>query len=530
MSETFDIVVAGGGHNSLVCAAYLARAGLRVAVLEARPVIGGNTVTEELTVPGFLHDPCASAHVLLQSSPTLRNNELDLGRYGLEYRFPDPVLTMPFEDGTSLTMWRDLERTVEEIARFSRRDAEAYRRLIAEYDAVKGVFTRYRYTPIGYGPSLDESLRQAPEGNLWLRRYRQSALEVIEDYFEDDHVRTFFLWLAFMTLQPVDRPFTGRLAYALANGRQYHSWTTPVGGSGALPRALAALIEDHGGVVLTGRRVSELLLRDGRCVGVRTADGEPFLAEKAVVSTIHIKHLVEMAPREAWGEDFLRGVDTWRAGFTMFVAHYALREAPRFPIDGGHQPCVAAGLAASPDNMLRLLADFRRGRVHQDPPVLLVICSSVADETRAPEGGHTLKVVSFFPYDLAEGGPARWDAIKEEVAQRNLEYLRRFVPNLTDEVILGKYVESPVDLERRNAHNWRGTCHGGDMSPAQSGALRPVPGWAAHRMPIPGLYQTGATTHPGGSVSAGPGRNAAWVLLEDLGMSLEQVVGGKIRA
>ncbi len=113
------------------------------------------------------------------------------------------------------------------------------------------------------------------------------------------------------------------------------------------------------------------------------------------------------------------------------------------------------------------------------------------------------------------------------MAQRNLDYLRRFVSNLGDENILGSCIESPLDLERRNAHNWHGTCHGGELSPAQSGALRPVPGWASHRMPIPGLYQTGATTHPGGSVSAGPGRNAAWVILEDLGSSLEAVIAGK---
>jgi phytoene dehydrogenase-like protein len=157
----------------------------------------------------------------------------------------------------------------------------------------------------------------------------------------------------------------------------------------------------------------------------------------------------------------------------------------------------------------------------------LIVCSSVADPSRAPSGHHTLKVLSFFPYNPADGGAARWDDIKHDVAARNLEYLRQFAPNLTDEVILASKIESPLDLERRNSHNWHGTCHGGDLSPAQSGAHRPVPGWATHRMPIDGLYQTGATTHPGGSVSAGPGRNAAWVVLDDLGLSPESVLSGK---
>src|SRR5512134_2352196 len=125
MADTFDIVIAGAGHNSLVAAAYLAKAGFKCLVLEGRPVIGGDTITEELTLPGFKHDSCSSAHALFQASPTMRNNELGLDKYGLHYIKPDPVVTMPFEDGTSLTMWLDLDRTVEEFAKFSKRDGDA---------------------------------------------------------------------------------------------------------------------------------------------------------------------------------------------------------------------------------------------------------------------------------------------------------------------------------------------------------------------------------------------------------------------
>jgi len=176
------------------------------------------------------------------------------------------------------------------------------------------------------------------------------------------------------------------------------------------------------------------------------------------------------------------------------------------------------------DRMLRVGSEFGRGLVATDDPVLLVICPTAADPSRAPEGRHTLKVIGFQPYELP-GGPQRWDEIKAEVSAANLAHLRRYASNLTDETILASVVESPLDLERRNAHNWHGSCHGGDMSLAQSGRLRPAPGWAGHRLPIPGLYQTGATTHPGGSVSAAPGRNAAMVMLKDLGRSLEEVAG-----
>src|SRR6202163_2367778 len=129
-----DIVFAGAGHNNLVAAAYAARAGFRVLVLEGAPGIGGDTSTEELTLPGFLHDPCATAHNLIQSNPLMRNNELELGRHGLKYLYPDPVFTMPFLDGSSITMWRDVEKTCAELARFSADDALAYRQLLADWD------------------------------------------------------------------------------------------------------------------------------------------------------------------------------------------------------------------------------------------------------------------------------------------------------------------------------------------------------------------------------------------------------------
>lgn len=523
MAGEHDVVVAGAGHNSLAAAAYLARAGLRCLVLEARPTVGGDTATEELTLPGFRHDSCSTAHNLIQASPMLRDDELRLGEYGLEYLRPDPVVHMPFPDGTSLTQWRDLDATCAEFARFSPRDADAYRRMIGAYDAVKAAFGSYRYTPIGHGPTLDELLETQPGGRRWLRIRQMSAYEVIVDAFEDWHCRAFMLWLAFMTLQPVDRPGTGWLAYSLPYGRQTHSWTIPRGGSGALPRALARLVEEHGGTILTGKEVTGLLVEGGRCVGVETADGDRFRAGRAVLSTIHIKHLVDMAPRDSWDADFLHGVETWRPGLSMVAAHYATTEPPRFVAGDGEVVPLAAGIPTSVERMLRVAPSFLRGEVDLDDPVLLVLCPTVEDPSRAPDGHHTLKIVGFQPYELPDG-PEGWDDLRESVARANLAQLRRYAPNVTDDVILASAVKSPLDLERMNAHNWHGTCHGGDMGPAQAGGLRPAPGWAQHRTPIPGLYQTGATTHPGGSVSAAPGRNAATVLLEDLGMSLAAVV------
>src|ERR671936_8681 len=349
MTDTFDVVVAGGGHNALVAAAYLTRAGLECCVLDARPVMGGDTATEELTLPGFRHDTCSTAHNLIQASPTLRNDELRLGEYGLEYIQPDPVVHIPFPDGTC-----------EEFAKFSGHDADAFRRLIGEYDAAKGAFGAYRYTPIGWGPSLQERLAGLPNGNRWLRRQAESAWDVIRREFEDWHTRAFMLWMSFMTLQPAENAGTGWLAYSLPYGRQQHSWTFPKGGSGALPTALCRLIADAGGTLLPNARVTALVVERGRCGGVETEDGRRFLARRAVLSSIHVAHLPRLAPAELWGDDFLAGVAEWRPGVSMFVTHYATTQPPREAVDGGELAAVASGTADSVDRLLRVGWDVRR--------------------------------------------------------------------------------------------------------------------------------------------------------------------------
>ncbi len=526
MTAQFDIVIAGAGHNSLITAAYLGKAGYSCLVLEARPVIGGNTMTEELTLPGFYHDTCSTAHAIFMQSPIWSNHELPLAEYGLEYIHADPASHVVFPDGTAITQWLDIDHTCEEIAKFSRKDAATYRRMLAEWSSVSPIFNKIRYLPAGWGPSVAQELEKHPQGAIWLRRQALSAWDIIDSSFEDWHVKSWMVWFAEGTLQPADRPGTGTLAYSFVAGRQRNGWAIPRGGSGTLPKALGRIVEEQGGTILTNQPVNRLIIEGGRCVGVETESGEQFRARHAVVSTIHIKHLVNMAPPEAWGEAFLYGVETYKAGRTMFVTHYAATEPPKFTVDGGSLAVVAAGVAQTVERQMHVENDFHHGVVNTDQPVLLVLTPSVGDPSRAPEGKHMIKIINFQPYALHEG-PEKWDEIKEQVAASNLEHLQQYAPNLTTDKILATDIRSPLDLERYNSHNWHGSCHGGDMSPSQSETLRPVPGYAQHRMPIPGLYQTGATTHPGGSVTGGPGRNAAMVLLKDLGRDLNEVLQAK---
>ena len=531
MSEatTADVIVAGAGHNSLITAAYLAAAGYEVVALDARAIPGGGAASEELLLPGYMIDSCSTGHTLIQTNPLILDDELGLqADYGLEYLVPDPFAHVAFPDGRQLTMWMDLERSCEEIARFSTADADAYRRMLAEYDDVKGVFGAATFAPPGFGPSLDQRLAEHPKGRIWQRKRMMSAWDVIRHEFESEHVRSFLLWQAFQTLVPVDMPGTGQLAASIVFGRQRRSWTLPRGGSGALTDALVRFVEDRGGAVLCGRAVARLIVEHGRCAGVETEAGERFLARQAVVSTIHVKHLLDMAPAECWDDDFRYGVETFDVGLSGFAVYMATTRPPVFETEDGPRTAVSAGLAGWPQEIVDHQRALRDDRYVDDVAWVLVATPTLVDPSRAPEGRHTVKFLSAQPW---LGGRSGWtDERKARQAARQLERVRRFCPSFDDEAIVATLVKSPVDIQAQNRHMIQGTFHGGDRTLAQSGPLRPAPGWGQYRMPIPGLYQTGGTTHPGGSITGAPGRNAATVLLQDLGLDLEEVVAGAGRA
>jgi len=392
-SNRYDIVVAGAGHNSLITTAYLAKAGYKCLVLEVHSVIGGGVKTEELTLPGFKHDTCSTAHNGIQGNPVLRNDELHLRDYGLEYIAPDPIMHMPFADGGYITQWADLERTAEEFGKFSRKDAEAYRRMYHESEAARDLLGGDQYAPPGTGKPLNERLAADPMGKFWQRRLAMSQWEVIRDNFEDDHCRAFLMGTPW-SMQPPQYPMTGRSAYGAIR-------TTPrriaKGGSGMLTQALAKYIEAHNGVILTNKAVSKLIIESGKCVGVECADGSSYRADKAVLSTMHIKHLVEMAPRDLWPQDFLYGVDTWEGEVSEVVTHYAVKEPPKFPVKGGTLSCAEAAVLASSERLLRFAYDDAAGISNIDQPPISIFCSTVADPSRAPAGMHTLKILGFHP-------------------------------------------------------------------------------------------------------------------------------------
>jgi phytoene dehydrogenase-like protein len=279
---TFDYIVAGGGHNGLICAAYLAKAGFDVAVLEAKEVAGGNTASEHCTGTSMIHEPCCNTPGGLHGSPAYR--ELELDEWGVEFadlsKLDGMVRLSQFFDGEILPMWLDPQRTADEIARFSRRDAQTYLRMMTELRS--GPDTgKWRETPIGYGPSLAEICAEHPKGATWMRLMRQRCVDSVKDYYEDEHVRAWVLDYA-KGRQPVDDVGTG-MGVGSMYGRQRRGNNTIIGGTGAIPVGLTRLLAKYDAPVLTKKYVVELIVEGGRCTGAIAADGDVFRVRRGLV-------------------------------------------------------------------------------------------------------------------------------------------------------------------------------------------------------------------------------------------------------
>ena len=506
-----DVVVIGAGHNSMVCAGYLSRAGLSVLVLEAEEQPGGNTRTEQLTLPGFAHDSCSSAHVLIQNNPLIRDDELGLvAEHGLRYLTTDPAVVLPQEDGEVLVMHPDLDATCAEIARWSEPDAAAFRTLVEEW---RGGLARAHGRWSSHLPQPDDEPTRR-----YLALRERAALDVVLETFRHPVVRSFVLWLAMATIQDPRRPGTGFLPSSLSAGRVDFGWTTPVGGSQTLPDALIALVEKRGGRVVCGAPVAAIEAGPDGVRRVRTVDGRSVHAGRAVVAGGHLARLPEMLEGVEPTPDLVKARDAWRPGLSVFAVHAALRGNLTFGAADRAVMSAAAGLG-SVDGMIRHVERHARGELETEDPWLLVVNQTVVDPARAPEGAGTFKILTIAPYELADGRD--WAVVKDEYAATLVDLVRRRCTGLDPDDILAIRAESPVDVAAHNPQNLGGSCHGGEF--VLDGAV--VPGWPRYDTDMPGLFLTGATVHPGGSVSGRPGRNAARAVLESLGLDPLRVMG-----
>lgn len=523
MSTSHDVVAIGSGHNGLVAAAYLAAAGKDVLVLERNPWFGGGVVTAELTGPGFLHDRFSTGHSFIQGNPLLKDDELGLrSRYGLEYVFPETPFICVFEDGSTIALHRNRDKTYEEIARFSTRDADAFVEFAETAERYLPMLSASLYTqPMPLGATL-ALLDQSREGRELFAYMHKSPYDIVAQTFENERVRLFFTRLVSENLSGPEEKGTGLGILVFLAFTEIHGFGVGVGGSGSLTASLVRCIEDHGGTVVAGTSVESVVVKNGRAVGVRTEDGTEYTAANAVVGAIHPHHLGRMVPGLA--PEVVRAADRVEVSAnSCFTVHAALNEPLRFKAGAHVNEAYFTELMPSSIDTLREFFDaLRYGRI-PDTSMLGLVSPSNHDPTRCPPGKATLHVWDYVPYAHPDGGPEHWDEAKAAFAQTMLSRVEPFVENLTAENIIDYVFDSPLDLERASASFVRGDLHGVAPYLYQFGSHRPTPDLGRNTVPgVERLYLVGPFQHPGGGVF-GAGRATAMTMCEDLGIDFDTI-------
>jgi phytoene dehydrogenase-like protein len=525
-----DALIIGGGHNGLVCAAYLAAAGLRVTVLERRAIVGGAAVTEEFH-PGF-RNSVAAYTVSLLNPKVIR--DLELARYGLKVVERRCANFLPTTDGRYLLTGEG--RTQAEVARFSARDAaripEYGERLEAIADVLRDLVlvTPPNAVEGGWRAALPELVRAARVGgrlrrlDMALRRellslFSMSAGDYLDRWFESDPIKAVFGFDG--VVGNYASPYSGGSAYVLlhhvfgeVNGKK-GAWGHALGGMGAITQAMAQSASARGAVIRVNTAVRRVLVEDGRAVGVVTGSGDELRAA-AVISNLNPKLLyLEMLAPSALPAEFRERIGYYRCGSGTFRMNVALAELPDFTCLPGRQPADhhTAGIILAPTlaYMERAYFDARALGWSREPIVELVIPSTL-DDSLAPKGQH---VASLFCQHVAPQlpGGASWDEHREAVADLMIDTVNAYAPNFKA-AVLGRQIMSPLDLERTFGLVGGDISHG-VMSLDQLFSARPVLGYGNYRGPLAGLYMCSAGTHPGSGVTGAPGHNAAREILAD---------------
>jgi phytoene dehydrogenase-like protein len=523
MPRNHDIVAIGAGHNGLVAAAYLATAGKNVLVLERNAWSGGGVVTAELTGPGYLHDRFSTGHIFIQANPLVKNDELKLlSRYGLKYIYPDVPFICVFEDGSTIALHRDRNKTYASIAEFSKKDADAFLKFADTGMFYLPLLAASLYTPpVPIGASL-AMLDQSAEGRQLFAIMHKSPYDLILENFQNEKVRLFFMRMVSENLTGPEEKGTGLGIFVFLGFMEQYGIGLPVGGSGALTAALIRCIEAHGGTVMNNASVEAVLVKGGRAAGVRTADGAEYVAKDAVIGAIHPHLLGRMVP----GLDaaVVRAADrTELSANSCLTVHAALDQPLRFRAGPHVNRGYFTELMPSRMDTLRQFFDaLRYGRIPETSLIGLV-SPSTFDATRCPPGKATLHVWDYVPYAHPGGGPAFWDRAKQGFAQTLLSRMERFIDNITRDNIIEFVVDSPLDLERASASFQKGDLHGIAPYMYQSGAHRPTPDLGQNTVPgVERLYLVGPFQHPGGGVF-GAGRAAAMKMCEDLKIDFDKI-------
>ena len=520
-----DVVVVGGGHNGLACAAYLAKAGLDVAVLERREVLGGAAVTEE-PWPGYR---VSSASYVVSLLPPRIVHELDLERHGYRTSIVTPDYFVPFPDGSGLTLWGDTARDAAEIAKLCPADAESYVEFDSYFARVAHLLKDLLFV-VPPNLSLGDLPKWAAIGarlRRWtgrdaaeaVRLFTMSAADFLDEWFTDGRVK------GALATQAIIGAWCGPMSPGSAYVLMHHwigevdghggAWGWVHGGMGGVSQALAGAARAAGAELCTGADVRRVTVRGGRTVGVELDDGTVVRARRVVSSAHPVTTYRDLVGFEHLPDDVVRDVRRVRTRSASVKVNLALSELPQPTAWDSNRPePLHRGLMAispSVEYLERAWDDAKYGRPSTHPYIEIVF-PTAHEPGLAPDGSHiALAFTQYGPYHLADGS---WDTEREEYGRRVLDTLEQYCPGITGSV---RHTEvlAPPDIEARYGL-LGGNIFQGEMSPDQMFSLRPIFGYGDYRSPVSGLYLCGSGTHPGGGVMAAPARNASTTILADV--------------
>jgi phytoene dehydrogenase-like protein len=518
--KRYDAIVVGGGHNGLVTAAYLARAGKSVVVLERRDLVGGCAVTEEIW-PGYKVSTGAYLVSLLQERIV---RELELERFGYRVLPKDPAFFSAYPDGRHLFFWRDEKKTLAEIAKFSARDAEAFPKYEAYLERLAVVVeSLLLVTPpelpprkpgdfVEYLKLLARFRKLGPREITGLVKiFTQSAADLLDTWFESPEIKVTLATDGVIGAN--GGPRSAGTAYILMHhcmggvAGKRGLWGFVKGGMGAVSEAIATSARSKGAEIRVNAPVERVLIRDERAYGVALANGDELYAD-IIASNLDPKAtFLKLVEPDHLDAEFRPSIEHFRVEGTSLKMNLALDGLPDFlalPGERGPQHGATMHICPSIDYVERAWDDAKYGRPSRNP-LIEMTCPTIYDPALAPAGKHIMGIfLQYAPYTLRE---ATWDELREPYGDRVLEVVAEYAPNMRD-IVRERQVLSPLDLERRFGITGGNIFHG-EMSLDQMFFLRPVAGWARYRTPVRGLYLCGSGAHPGGGVMGAPGYNAA---------------------
>jgi phytoene dehydrogenase-like protein len=523
VAKKHEVVIIGGGHNGLTVACYLAKAGVDVCVLESTPDVGGCVISPELAAPGFKTDICAIWHGFIQPNPLILNDELGLqSQFGLKYITIDSQFCVLFPDDSHINIYRDVDATCESIAKFSQHDAEAYKKFHRWGVTCLNILTHGLYNPPPPFGSMVAMLDQSEEGRAMLRALMVSALDICNEWFESPELKTALTKFAAESIISPHTKGSGIVLFLLIPLSHQYGGSIPEGGSGVLSESMERCLLHYGGTIHTNSVVENVVVSGGEATGVVLKGGEEIVATKAVISSLHAKQIPDLVGKENLPENYVTNLkNLMLSNYGAINQGYALHEAPDFIAGDDVNNCFNTEFVSTPfERYLKTYYDLEHGYTAVNIPS--VTCQTRFDPTRAPEGKHTMYLFHFAPFELADGGASKWDEIREEVADGILSTVQKRTTNMSSDNIIGRAIETPLDLKRRDPATIAGDYNHLGMLMHQTNGNRYLPGWN-YKTPVNKFWMCGTSCHPGGGVMGG-GRAAVQPVMEEMGIDFEKII------